>query len=182
MIWLKEGGGRRGILHSPWWLLRIYIHMILCVCVFSSDAEIEKNEKRTASQAARDNSEEGVCRVARRKVCPNLSGSLHRGWFDQGGWWGMVWQVNEYVCVCVCLWECVCIEWCYTSEPSVGKKETHGRKAVLHSLVFASERNGGLLTLFGVSQRRPWLLAFSYKRIKKKIILFFSFSFLLSVL
>ena len=39
---------------------------------------------------------------------------------------------------------------------------------MLHSLVFASERNGGLLTLFGVSQRRPWLLAFSYKRIKKK--------------
>lgn len=54
-------------------------------------------------------------------------------------------------CVCACLCECVCIKWCYTSEPSV-EKATHGGKAVLHSLVFASESNEGHLTLFGVSQ------------------------------
>lgn len=48
--------------------------------------------------------------------------------------------------VCACLCECVCIKWCYTSEPSV-EKATHGGKAVLHSLIFVSESNEGHLTL-----------------------------------
>lgn len=75
----------------------------------------------------------------------------------------------ECVCVRVCVHVCVCIEWCYTSEPSLGK-ETHGGKAVLHSLVFASESNGGHLTLFGVSQCDPWLLAFTQNQQHKNIL------------
>lgn len=53
-------------------------------------------------------------------------------------------------CVCALWGECICIKWCYTSEPSVGKKKTHGGKAVLHSLVFASERSSNPVWSFSM--------------------------------
>lgn len=106
---------------------------------------------------------------ARRRVCSNISTQKRPGGKMRHGLTSE--RVGERVCAHVC------IEWCYTSEPCV-RKETHGGKAVLHSLVFASVSNKGLLTLFGVSQCRPWLLAFFQKQQQKKNILFFFLSFL----
>lgn len=71
--------------------------------------------------------------------------------------------MNEHVPVCACVRVFVSVYALSGVTPlsQVLKKKHVEVKQCSSALVFASESNGGHLTLFGVSQCCPWLLAFS---------------------